>query len=190
MNFTKTIPFFIILLFIQCKPTNTTENLLHAPENWRSEIIKFPLDFANTINYTGEEHIQFAPGWGDEEAKDYFTYVFLWHIDQNPKLSASLLENHMEAYFDGLMSVISKKDSEIPKAKAFFEKINDTLYVGKTLTYDAFTAQKEIKLNIIVEEKSCNNYDKYQVLFNISPQSPEHPVWKKMKNITTHINCQ
>ena len=100
---TKTIPFIMYaLFFIQCN-TSTPENKLLAPKNWKSEIIKFPLKFAPTLKYSGEEYVRFAPGWGDITASDYFSYAFLWNINEAPQLSTSKLEQEMEAYFDGLM---------------------------------------------------------------------------------------
>ncbi len=195
MNFSKTVPFFLILIiFLQCKEDNSSKNILNAPENWRSEVIEFPLKFASSLQYSGAEHIRFAPGWGKEKAKDYFSYVFLWEIDQEPKLSTKKLESEMEIYFDGLMNMVSKMNlkffKDIPKSKAFFEKVNDSLYIGKILTYDAFTTKKEVNLNIIVENRFCNLDNRHLVLFNVSPQAPEHPVWKKMKKITIDLECE
>ncbi len=194
MNLAKTIPFIIItMLFFQCGSENNPHNPLLAPEGWRSEVIEFPLKFASSLAYTGVEYVRFAPGWGEEGATDYFSYVFLWDIDQNPDLSTQKLESEMEIYFDGLMRMVTKMNlklfKEIPKSKAFFEKINDSVYVGKILTYDAFTTKKEVNLNIIVEYTFCKNNNKHLVLFNISPQPPEHQVWKKMKKVTIDLDC-
>ncbi len=192
---TKTIPFFIILIFFfQCKKNDSADNVLEAPENWRSEVIKFPLKFAKILDYSGAEHVRFAPGWGKEDAKDYFSYAFLWEIDQNPKLSSEKLEHEMEIYFDGLMNMVAKMNlkllKKIPKSKAFFEKVNDSVYAGKILTYDAFTTKKEINLNTIVEYKFCKLENKHLVLFTLSPQAPEHPIWKKMKKLTIDLECE
>ncbi len=195
MSKTKTIPFFIFLLiFIQCKKNDPQENILNAPENWRSEVIEFPLDFATSLHYSGTEHIRFAPGWGEEGANDYFSYVFLWEIDQNPMLSSKKIESEIEIYFDGLMNTVTQMNQKplkkVPRSKAFFEKVNDSIYIGKILTYDAFTTKKEISLNSIIEYKFCNQQDRHLVLFNISPQTLEHPIWKKMKNVTIDLDCK
>ncbi|WP_106791310.1 hypothetical protein [Aquimarina sp. Aq78] len=195
MSFAKTIPFIIItLLFVQCGNDSNTKNLLSASENWRGEVIEFPLEFATSLQYSGIEHVRFAPGWGKEGASDYFSYAFLWDLSENPQLSAKKLESEMETYFDGLMRLVSKMDSEqknkIPKSKAFFEKVNGSVYVGKILTYDAFTTKKEVNLNITVKYSMCELQDKHLVLFNISPQSLEHQIWKKLKKVTVTMNCK
>ncbi len=194
MNFTKTIPFFLfLLLFTQCNTEKISKNLLLAADGWRGEIIEFPLKFASSISYSGTEYVRFAPGWGEKEAEDYFSYAFLWEIDQNPQLSTEKLESEMETYFDGLMSMVSKMNlklfKKVPKTKAFFEKVNDAVYVGKVLTYDAFTTKKEVNLNVIVDYKFCSTANKHLVLFNLSPQVPEHQIWKKMKKIRIDLEC-
>ncbi|MEW7280230.1 hypothetical protein ABW636_16690 [Aquimarina sp. 2201CG1-2-11] len=180
---TKTVPFIMYaLFFIQCN-TYSPENKLLAPENWKSEIIKFPLGFAPNLKYSGEEYVRFAPGWGDITALDYFSYAFLWDINEDPKLSSKKLEGEMEAYFNGLV----KKDDF--KSKAFFEKINDTHFIGKVITHDSFTANKEVQLNIIVTQQYCDQTKRHLVLFNISPQNLEHQVWKQLKKIEIAIDC-
>ncbi len=194
MNFSKTVPFFFILLFFShCKKNNPLKNLVIAPENWRSETIDFPLDFAPSLDYSGTEYIRFAPGWGKENTADYFSYTFLWVIDRDPKLSSTKLESEMETYFDGLITMISKEDlsanHDVSTSKAFFEKVNDSVYGGKILTYDPFTAKKDITLNVIVTYTFCESENKHLVLFILSPQTLEHPIWKKMKKIGIDLDC-
>lgn len=195
MTYSKIIPFILILiLFTQCDKGNTEKNLLQAPDDWRGEVIKFPLDFANSLHYSGVEYIRFAPGWGKENATDYFSYAFLWQIDQNPKLSAQKLESEMELYYDGLMNMVSEKEpgkfKEPFASKAFFEKVNDSVYVGKIITYDAFTTKKEVDLNAIVDYRFCKGINKHLVLFNVSPKPLEHQIWKKLNLIDIQTDCK
>jgi len=195
MKFAKTIPFFIfILLFCQCSNEKSSKNLLIVPENWRTEVLDFPIEFAPKLDYTGFENVCFAPGWGTKGSPEYFSCAFLWVVDENPKLSAKKLELEIETYFDGLMQVVSSSDQntpiQIPKSKAFFEKVKDNYYVGKLLTYDAFTTKKELKLNFIVNTNYCGEEKKHHVFFKISPQDTEHPIWKKMNTIKNNIVCK
>ncbi|PKV51215.1 hypothetical protein ATE84_3289 [Aquimarina sp. MAR_2010_214] len=194
MSFAKIIPFILLTsLFIQCGTDTNTKNLLSAPENWKGEVIEFPLEFATSLQYSGIEYVRFAPEWGEESSSDYFSYVFLWNLSEDPQLSAKKLESEIETYFDGLMSSVSKmnpeQNNEISKSKAFFEKVNDSLYVGKILTYDAFTTKKEVNLNITVSYSMCELQNKHLVLFNISPKPYQHQIWKKLKKVTATINC-
>ncbi|MDY8135805.1 hypothetical protein [Aquimarina sp. 2201CG5-10] len=191
MSFAKTIPFLLItLLFIKCGKDDSSKNLLLAPnDDWRGEVIEFPLKFAPSLQYSGTEFIRFAPGWGKENAKDYFSYAFLWDIKDNPKLSAKKLESEMEIYFNGIMNMVSKSGEKIPESKAFFEKVNETTYAGKVLTYDAFITKRDLQLNLIVEQSFCKSRNKHFVLFLLSPQPTEHSIWKKMKKIDFDVQC-
>ncbi|TPN88992.1 hypothetical protein [Aquimarina algicola] len=193
MNISKTIPFIILaILLTQCQTTKNNENLLIAPDGWKSEIIAFPLSFAPDLQYTGNEHVRFTPEWANKDSNDYFSYVFLWNIDQKPNLSAEKLENELEEYYDGLMQSVSKgQNIEVPiKSKAFFEQLNESSFVGKVLTYDAFITKDKVNLNIIVNYSFCEKSKKYQVLFKISPQTPEHAVWKKLDKVSLLENCR
>ncbi|MDH7445608.1 hypothetical protein [Aquimarina sp. 2201CG14-23] len=195
MSFSKTIPFFIIIIFlcIQCKKEDSSINPLLAPENWRKETIEFPLSFASSLEHKGTEYVRFAPGWSVQDSEEYFSYTFLWYIDENPKLSDKMLETEMEAYFDGLMNMVSKMNlklfKKIPKTKAFFEKLNDHSYAGKVITYDAFTTKKEVKLNIIAEYLPCKALNKHLVFFKISPQQIDHVVWDRLDKVEIDLNC-
>ncbi|GAA4271674.1 hypothetical protein GCM10022258_09680 [Aquimarina gracilis] len=159
-----------------------------APKDWRSEIIKFPLEFAPSLSYSGLEHIRFSPGWGKKDAEDHFSYVFLWEIDQDPKLTSKKLEAELETYFDGLTHATPKSEIDT-KTKAFFEKVNDSLFVGKILTYDSFTTKKEVNLNVKVSSSYCYNENKHLVLFHLSPQTLDHQIWKKMNTISIDLDC-
>ena len=94
MSISKTIPFSIIVLFLctQCKKNDTQVFPLSAPDNWKQETIQFPLKFAPSIAYEGTLYVQFAPGWGKKDSNEYFSYIFLWSLDQDPNLSSATLE--------------------------------------------------------------------------------------------------
>lgn len=195
MTFSKIIPYFIFMFFILqgCKNNSTTSNPLVAPDNWRKETIEFPLSFAPTLTYKGTEYVRFAPGWGKKDAEDYFTYTFLWYLDETPTLSSKILESELETYFNGLMGVVSESNdtatSTIPLSKAFFEKLDETSYAGKVITYDAFTTKKEITLNVIVNYSACPEQEKHLVLFKFSPKNVNHIVWSKLENIQIDLDC-
>ena len=102
-----------------CKSIKT-ENLLEAPHTWRKEVLEFPLIFARSLPYKGEEHIRFAEGWGDVNDEDYFSYVFIWILEDDPDLTSSRVASDMDTYFTGLM-----KTGLLTKLK-FFKKLPKT----------------------------------------------------------------
>ncbi|MHA7057263.1 hypothetical protein ACWGOQ_0008605 [Aquimarina sp. M1] len=195
MRNSKTIPFFTILFLIvvQCKKVPADFNILSAPDNWRKETIAFPLSFAQSLDHKGTEYVRFAPGWGKQGSDEYFSYSFLWYLENDPQLSSSNLESQLAVYFDGLMQEFSTTNASraaaIPKTTAFFEKINNHTYAGKVLTYDAFITKKELNLNIVATYMYCKKTDRHIIQFKISPQPIAHAVWNKLNEVIINIDC-
>src|SRR5689334_9492619 len=59
---------------------------LPIPENWGIERFSIPISFAPTIPYKGVEDIRFTPGWGKAGSEEYWTYSFLWWLDDSVRL--------------------------------------------------------------------------------------------------------
>lgn len=167
--------------------------VLKAPENWRTELIKFPLSFAPDLDLRGMEDIRFAPGWADKNAEDFWNYAFVWYLNDNPKLTEEKLENYMETYFDGLMQVVGKS-KEIEKTNSlFFGKADDPLqpdFIGKIRVYDAFFVKDIITLYTKVRIFFCVKTQKHMVFFRVAPKSFGDEVWKNLKEVSVGINCK
>ena len=48
------------------------ESVLSAPDNWLSEIIPFPLGFAQQIEFVGFEDLRFSPEWSDSTSQQFW----------------------------------------------------------------------------------------------------------------------
>lgn len=169
--------------------------ILDTPKNWRSELIKFPLGFAPSIDYEGVEDIRFAEGWADKSSEQFWTYAFIWSLDKNPKLTEKSLRDNMEVYFDGLMQAVGKgkglKPEEINKTLALFQKAAYTTsdFIGKILIYDAFFLQDQITLNLKVKSNYCQKTEKYHALFYIAPKDLEDDFWEIFKEVKVGSSC-
>ena len=182
----------LLTLFSLKAQESKPATVLTAPENWRPEIINFPLSFAPSLDYTGFEDIRFSPGWADTTATDYFTYTFTWVLDQNPKLNQEKLETQMKAYFDGLMAVVSERD-DLPKTKASFsfsKARKDFGASGRVTFYEAFFKQEVISLNVALAGKRCPKTDQYLVRFELSPKPLTDPLWKTFAEVKMKIDCE
>jgi len=172
---------------------NNIENVLEAKNDWRSEVLEFPLIFANDLKYNGEEHIRFAPGWGKVEQEDYFSYVFLWIIEENPNLTSSKLESIFNTYFDGLMNTGAITNfnffKDIPKTKSNIQKVESNSFEGSITLYDEFFAKQIITLNAIVKSEYCVSKEKHLVWFYLSPKENSHPVWNKLSEVKLNLKC-
>src|SRR5947209_3215972 len=81
--------------------------LLSAPADWRKETFDFPLRFAPLIPYQGKEHVRFHPKWDNFGDEAGFSYVVLWDVEEVP-IEAADIEDHLETYFNGLMSNVAR----------------------------------------------------------------------------------
>lgn len=178
----------VVSSFAQAQDKPKHQTVLEAPSDWRPETIPLPLGFAPSIDYKGFEDVRFAPGWSDTEANDYFTYMFVWYLDEDPKLNAETLADHMKAYFGGLMSGVSGR-SDLPDVVSTFKEKSTGLYTGYVDTYDAFFKKSALKLYTTVHSSYCEKTGKYLVRFNFSPKNSDDPLWKKFEEVKLKIDC-
>src|SRR5665213_62704 len=76
---------------------------LNFPKGWDVERFLIPIEFAPEIPYKGVEDIRFTPGWGNVKSDEYWTYAFLWYLDDTQKINAKIVENNLKAYYTGLV---------------------------------------------------------------------------------------
>ncbi len=183
------------LSIISCKTTKT-DNILKAPDTWRKEVLEFPLIFAKSLPYKGEEHIRFAEGWGDIKSREYFSYVFVWILEKNPDLTISKLESDMDVYFTGLMKMglLTKFRffKKLPKTKVIFKKskTSNAHFEGNIEVYDAFFKKEKILLNIKVSEAFCSKINKHIIYFRLSPKKFKDTLWNDLNKVDIEFNCE
>jgi len=187
--------FIKIVLLISAIALGQQENsILTAPDNWRSEVIPFPLSFAPDIDFVGFEEIRFAPGWSDSSSEEFWTYSFVWYIEGASPLTERSLTEAMNLYYDGLMSAVAKNQPEIEepitiaKTLSLFIK-TDEGFIGKMNVFDAFFTKNRIALNIKVNESFCDRTNKKVVLFDIAPKPFDDEIWKNFNNIKVNVDC-
>lgn len=166
------------------------ESILSAPENWQSERIDFPLGFARTINFTGFEELRFAPGWSDSTSQEFWTYTFVWYIDNDTSLTAASLATTMDMYFDGLMGVAEDATDSSPVSKTrslFHDKPGG--YEGRIMVHDAFFTKENMTLYVKVREDTCTQAGKRLYSLELSPQSFEAAVWSIFEEVELTISC-
>ncbi len=161
--------------------------LLTTPNGWRAEYFTFPISFAPSLTYVGAEDVRFSKGWNDQDAEDFFTYAFLWYLDEDPKLSVPKLNTDMKAYFDGLMSAVAGT-KDLPKTTADFQGGIDN-YSATIEVYDAFFSRDKLILNVTATASYCSKQKKYLVLFKLSPKEIDSEVWKKFDELEINVNC-
>ncbi|WP_299767165.1 hypothetical protein [uncultured Dokdonia sp.] len=191
----STILFLFLYVFIaQSAFTQEEELLLKIDEPWRSEQLTFPIAFAPSLDYKGIEEVRFAKGWGTPDSEEFWTYTFLWYLDEDPSVTATRLEKDIEAYFNGLMALVGKGNglTDIPNANVVFvpENSNEGSYIGKAKIFDAFFTKDIQTLHIKAVSGFCEETNKYTVLFTFSPKTFDHSIWKTLNGITLTVACE
>jgi len=129
-----------------------------VPAGWRSEVIKFPLEFAPTIAHRGYEDLRFPPGFFDPASGDYWSYAFLWRTEDPAQLDAAALGAELTTYFRGLIAAVDAKQHRIaapgeitaravPAGPARFEL--------SAHVFDAFKTAAPLDLTGFAERRPC-----------------------------------
>lgn len=191
---------FLILFFLISLSTSLssfaqeTTLLLDIDEPWRSEQLTFPIRFAPSLDYKGIEEVRFAKGWSSPDSDEFWTYTFLWYLDEDPAVIATAIEDDIEAYFDGLMNLVGKGSglTDIPSSNVVFVKDANTknAYIGKAKVFDAFFNKDIQELNIKATTGYCSKTKKHTVLFTFSPKAFNHTIWKTLDNISLAVECE
>jgi hypothetical protein len=174
-----------------------TEYKLPLPVSWTKEVFPIPINFAPEINYKGHEEIRFAPGWGDSTKNGYWSYAFLWCLDDDPKISDSVVENNLRYYYNGLVRS-NGQQFHIPGSKmniteTSFEKTaseNGDLqtFKGTIKMIDYMRGQPQL-LNSLVHLKFCSSVNKYIIFHEISPRPFTDSIWADLNKLWTGFEC-
>ena len=149
------------------------------PEEWRSETIPFPLDFAPELDYEGLEELRFAPGMFDAEAQDFWTYAFVWWVPIDMEFTAESLGSDLLTYFRGLTKAVASARQIDPGEPTYaadiqrviVSEVENPRFEGKVLTFDPFVTSKPVELNVRIELIRCESQGHVAVFFELSPQS-------------------
>lgn len=182
-----------MLLMILCTASMLSQDseqvhLIDLDSTWGKEIFKFPIRFAQNIDYEGVEEARFPPeGWSNEDHQNFWSYAFAWDINLNKKITEHELASDLEKYFDGLVGVDYNKEMTAYKASALFTEIesNDSssIFKGKVKTYDNFTTKRAITLHVLIESHYCKKEKRSIILFRFSPKDFKHNVWKTLHEV-------
>jgi len=168
------------------------QNLLSAPDDWKSERLDFPLSFAPSIDLVGFEDLRFAPDWSDSTGQNFWTYKFVWFTEKEFQLTESSLSASLESYFNGLMGVNTKgeKSANGPnKTLCIFIK-TDEGFRGRVRVHDAFFTKKEMTLHVKVKDLVCPKSKKQYVLFELSTKDFDHVTWKIFEDVKLVTECK
>lgn len=171
---------------------------LSIPKGWDVERFLIPIEFAPQIPYKGVEDLRFTPGWGNAKSDEYWTYAFLWYLEDTPKTNPKIIEKNLKAYYTGLVgrNIESRK---IPTEKIF--PVKTSIKKVKTIKGDLKTfsgtiymldymEQKPIILNCIVHLKPCAGQSNGFIFYEISPKPFTDNIWQSLDKLWKDFDCK
>lgn len=85
-----------------------------VPSGWRTESFAFPIDFAPTLAHRGVEELRFAPGMFTPGDPGYWSYAFVWRLDDPADLAPDALAAELTTYYAGLAKALGVANAEDP----------------------------------------------------------------------------
>lgn len=170
---------------------------LDIPKGWGVERFLIPIEFAPAIPYKGIEDIRFTPGWGKIATDEYWSYAFLWYLDNEPVLDAKVIEKNLIAYYTGLNNINTDKtktdSTKLIPVKASIKiratEKGDAKTFGGTVSMPDYMTQKPITLNFIIHIRSCESQNKTFVFHEASPKPYTDNVWKSLDQLWINFKC-
>ena len=181
--------FLIIILFTQSVLLTGQESeshyVLETDSSWFKEVFIFPIGFAREIEYVGIEDARFPPGWSKEASPEFWSYIFAWHIERNDVLTGIELEKNLKFYFDGLLGLGNKDESQRTNVTMTKNKTANvhSSFIGEVKTLDTRYTKKPMTLNVLVEEHYCEQQKKSIILLRFSPKKFGHDVWRMLGDV-------
>lgn len=169
-----------------------------VPAGWRKETIPFPLEFAPDLPHKGVEELRFGPGFSRPKEPDFWSYDFVWRLDDDAPVDEKTLADELTRYFRGLnMAVGGKKYGfDAARFKATISGVPATAgttsaaFRGRVESYDAFATGKPIVLNVEARRETCPDGRRRYVAFAISPQARDAAVWAPLREESAAFRCR
>ena len=166
-----------------------------VPAGWKHETFPLPPDFAPDLPYRGTEDLRFMPGFPTPSAPDYWSYDFVWWVDQAPAFDATSLAATLTTYFQGLATAVGgdkyhfdpARYHAVVTAAAAGEAPHLT---GQVFTYDPFATGLPIVLNVEAELRSCPATKQVAIVVALSPKDATDAVWNALRATAGGLVCR
>jgi len=134
------------------------------------------------------------PGFFSPSAPDYWSYEFVWWLDDSPPFDAEGLAANLTAYFRGLATEVggSKYHLDPARYRTVLNPVPASApprLTGQVFTYDPFTTGLPVDLNVEAELRSCPGVGKFAIVVILSPQDPASDVWKTLRATAASLEC-
>ena len=134
------------------------------------------------------------PGFKSPTAPDYWSYEFVWWLDQPPLFDATSMAIALTTYFRGLATEVggSKYNLDPARFHAVLTSVPGSRpprLTGQVFTYDPFVTGLPITLNVEAELRSCPGARQVAIVVILSPKGTDDGVWKALRATAGTLNC-
>jgi hypothetical protein len=159
-----------------------------VPAGWRAESFPFPIDFAPSIPHKGHEDIRFPPGFLDAKSPTFWSYVFVWWLDDDRPIDSTTLSSDLDDYFDGLSNAVDKETHKLPPHRGATSALfMADLSSGQIEMWDAFTTGTQVELHARVKVVTCGKMR--AAVFEMSPAPADAAIWKQLDDAAATVQC-
>lgn len=176
------------------------------PAGWKSETIPFPLEFAPSLAHRGVEELRFAPGMFDPAAPGYWSYAFVWWLEDHPSQDAISLTNELTDYFRGLLTSVAAdrakaaaKEGKPPPPEIDPSAILASVqaqpdaagwqrFSGEATVLDTFGDGRRLTLRLVLAQNHFSALGRRAVLVLASPAPADQPIWRQLEEVATSFS--
>ena len=174
-----------------------------VPKGWKQERLPLPAPFAPDMKLKGLEDLRFAPGMFQPESDSFFSYVFVFQVQQQPKVTQQVLERELLAYYRGLAVAVLKSRNQKVDTDRFAVKLDAAKpketkpvhghqpqsYSGTIKWVEPFATRKQQTLRLDIQTWTCGESKSAFVCVCASPKELSAPIWKQMLKLRASIHC-
>lgn len=165
-----------------------------VPPGWKHESFALPPGFAPEFPYHGTEDLRFMPGFSSPAAPDYWSYEFVWWLDERPRFDATEIAAALSTYFRGLCTAVGGSRYEFDPSRY---RADLTAVAGRALprmarqvfTYDPFETGQPLILNVEVELRPCPETSRTAIVVVLSPKDTADRVWTELRATAAALVC-
>lgn len=177
-------------------PTSAAGFQWPQPTGWRTETIPFPLDFAPDIQHRGIVEVRFSPGFRDPAAPSFWSYAFVWWLEDDVALTRQLISDELTRYYFGLSKAVAG-DKYSVRADQFRTDLKDDVlatpyssaYRGMIDSFDPFKTGKPIRLTVRIRVGKCEAPRRRFMLVEASPQPVTAAIWTELSQVGDSFEC-
>ena len=134
------------------------------------------------------------PGFFSQAAPDFWSYDFVWWLDEPPAFDATSVAATLTTYFQGLATAVggSKYNLDPARFRAVLTSVpasEPPRVTGQVFTYDPFVTGLPIILNVEAELRSCPGTRQVAIVVALSPKDTADSVWKALRATIGSLDC-